>query len=97
MPQDVKPVGAVRFTAAGQEHTEPCRIIGVIWVGTTTAGDTVRIQGRGGSQNAVFWPAQTDSTNTFLGAIWGAPGLHAPDGFRAATLSAGEVFIYLSE
>lgn len=97
MPQDEKRVGPVRFTAAGQEWTEACRIIGVLWSGTTTAGDTVEIRGRGESATAILWPARTDTTNTYLGAIWGPPGIHAPDGFRAAILASGEVFVYLAE
>ena len=97
MPQYEKRVGTVRFTAVGKEWPESCRIIGILWVGSTTAGDIVEIRGREGNVNAILWPARTDTTNTFLGAIWGTPGIHAPDGFRAAVLTSGEVFIYLAE
>jgi len=92
-----KPPGAIELTATGQEYTGSCRIIGCLWVGSTTSGDVVLIKGRGASQNRVLWPAQTDVSNTYLGAIWGPPGIHAPDGFRAEVLSAGTVYVYLAE
>lgn len=97
MPQDEKRVGPIRLTAIDQEFTEPCRIIGVLWSGSTTAGDTVEIRGRLNSATKILWPARTDTTNTYLGAIWGPPGIHAPDGFRSAVLTSGEVFVYLAE
>jgi hypothetical protein len=92
-----KPPGAIELTAAGQEYVSSCRIIGVLWKGSSTAGDEVMIKGRGENQNRVFWPARTDTTNTYLGAIWGPPGLHAPDGFRAEVLMSGTVYVYLAE
>jgi len=97
MPQDKKRVGPIRLVAAGDEFAESCRIIGCLWVGSTTAGDTVEIRGREESATAILWSARTDTTNTFLGAIWGTPGIHAPDGFRAAVVASGEVFVYLAE
>ena len=92
-----KPPGAIALTATGQEYATACRIIGCLWVGSTTAGDVALLKGRGTSQHAVLWPAQTDVSNTYLGAIWGPPGVHAPDGFRAERLDSGTVYVYLAE
>ena len=92
-----KPPGAILFTAAGQHYDASCRIIGCLWVGSTTSGDRAMIRGQGKSQNATFWPAQTDVSNTYLGAIWGPPGIQAPDGFRAERLDSGTLYVYISE
>ena len=93
----VKSAGAIVLDAVSEEYIHPCRIIGIIWEGTTTSGDRVLIRGRGGSATAVLWATRTDTTETYIGAIWGAPGVNAPDGFRAEALTAGTVYVYLSE
>ena len=92
-----KDPGAIQLTATAQEYPNPCRIIGIIWVGSTTSGDSVLIKSRGTTQNRVFWHGQTDVGNTYLGGIWGIPGLHAPEGFRAERLDSGTVYVYLAE
>ena len=92
-----KPIGAIIFTAAGQEWDQPCRIIGILWEGTTTAGDRAELKGRGPSNTAMFWPGKTDTTSTYMGMNWGRPGLHAPDGFRVGRLDSGTLYVYLSE
>lgn len=93
----MKPAGAIVLDAPYEEYTQPCRIIGIIWEGPTTAGDRVMIRGRENSSTAVIWAARTDSANTYLGAIWGPPGINAPDGFWVEVLSAGTVYVYLPE
>ena len=92
-----KPPGAIVLAATGAEYTLPCRIVGILWVGATTTGDSVLIKGRGGSQNATLWPAQTDVSNTYLGFSWNPPGLHCPDGFRAEVMMSGAVYVYIAE
>lgn len=85
------------LAVTGAEYTMPCRIMGILWVGPTTSGDSVLIKGRLGSKNSVLWPAQTDVSNTYLGFSWNQPGLHAPDGFKAELIAAGTVYVYLAE
>lgn len=92
-----KAPGAIVLSAAGDHYDTSCRIIGCLWVGSTTSGDVVRIMGQGLSQMRVLWPAQTDVSNTYLGAIWGPPGIHAPEGFRAERIDGGTVYVYLAE
>lgn len=92
-----KPPGAIELTATGDAYVQACRIIGIIWVGSTTSGDVVLIKSRGATQQRVFWRGQTDVSNTYLGGIWGMPGLHAPDGFRADRIDSGTVYVYLAE
>lgn len=92
-----KPPGAIELKATGDAYTGACRIIGILWVGSTTSGDLVLIKGRGTNLNRVFWHGQTDVSNTYLGGIWGMPGLHAPDGFRADRIDSGTVYVYLAE
>lgn len=93
---DAEP-GALTFTAVNQEYTKPCRIIGCLWVGSTVSGDVATIKGRLGSHNKTMWEAQTDSGNTYLGAIWGPPGIHAPDGFKVDQLMGGKLHVYISQ
>lgn len=89
--------GSIEITTQGAEFTEPCRIVGILWVGATVSGDAVLVKGRGDSQNRTMWRAQTDVGNTYLGAIWGPPGIHAPQGFKVTTLPSGTLLIYLSQ
>ncbi len=90
-----KPIGAIIMTAAGQEYDQPCRIMAVLWEGTTTLGDRVELKGRNESKNALFWPGKTDTTSTYMGMTWERPGLHAPDGFKADRLDSGTVYVYV--
>ena len=92
-----KAPGAIVLSATGSEYTAPCRIVGIVWVGPTTSGDSVLIKGRLGSEKATFWSGQTDVSNTYLGFSWNPPGLHAPDGFKAEAMSSGTVYVYLAE
>ena len=92
-----KPIGAIVFTAAGQEWDQPCRIVGVLWEGTTTAGDRAELKGRGASNTAIFWPGKTDTTSTYMGMTWERPGQHAPHGFRVDRLDAGILYVYVGE
>ena len=92
-----KPPGAIELAATGDAYEGSCRIIGILWVGSTTSGDSVLVKGRGTNQQRVLWHGQTDVSNTYLGGIWGWPGLHAPDGFRAERIDSGTVYVYLAE
>ena len=87
----------IRLTAAGQSYPQSCRVVGIIWTGVTTIGDQVVLKGNGDSQLKVIWDAMTDTTSTYLGAMFGRPGLHVPDGFRADVLMSGQLYIYLAE
>jgi hypothetical protein len=89
--------GAEEFTATGQEYTGACRIVGILWIGSTVSGDAALVKGRGDSANRVMWAAQTDVGNTYLGAIWGPPGIHAPHGFKISALPGGRLLVYLSQ
>ena len=90
-------VGPIVLTVTGQEFLDPCRIIGCLWVGSTTSGDYAQLNGRRASATHLLWGCQTDVSNTYLGAIWGTPGIHAPDGFKAENLPSGRLFVYISE
>ena len=87
------PVNPIELTN-GQSHTAACRIIAIVWTGTTTAGDTCLVQKRVTLDTA--WRAQTDTTNTYLGLAPTHYGIHCPNGF-SVTVSAGTVLVYLRE
>ena len=90
-------VGAVVLDAVNDFYAGPCRITGILWVGSTTTADAVSVKGRLASQNRELWGAQTDTSNTYLGFSWGLNGLHCPHGFRADALPAGRILVYISE
>ena len=92
-----KPIGAIVLDAVNEEWDQSCRIVGILWEGSTTAGDRAVINGREENQMGTIWVARTDTSNTYLGAIWGPPGIHAPDGFRVEHLDAGTLYVYLAE
>ena len=87
----------ILIPSAGQSYPQSCRIVGIIWTGPTTAADRVVLTGLGASLSKVIWEAMTDTTSTYLGAMFGRPGLHIPDGFRVDILMSGRLYIYLSE
>ena len=87
--------GPVVLTVAGDQYIDPCRILVVIWEGPTSAGDTVALTARG--TGSLLWPGRTDSSNTYLGANFGANGVHCPQGFRLSQISGGRVLVYLLE
>ena len=87
----------ILFTAVGQSYPQSCRVVGIIWTGATTAADRVVVAGVGPSQSKVLWDAMTDTTSTYLGAMFGRPGLHVPDGFRVELLMSGRLYVYLAE
>lgn len=89
-------IGPVVLSVAGDAFVQPAQIAAIVWVGATTAGDTVEIRHRGTPAN-VLWKGRTDSTNTYLGANIGPNGIHCPNGFAIEQISAGEVLVYLKE
>lgn len=78
----------------GQSYTENCRLMSIVWVGTTTAGDTCVVQKL--VTNDTAWKGQADTTNTYQGIALPPAGLHCPNGF-SVTCSAGTVLAYLRE
>lgn len=83
------------MTVAGDTFIDPARIASILWVGVTTAGDTVMLRDR--NSTLVLWECITDSTSTYLGISFGAHGLPAPTGFRLDQISAGRIYVYLRE
>lgn len=89
-----KNTGPIRMTAAGDVYTDPARIFKIIWVGTTTGADIAQITDP--ENDAILWRAQTHVTNTYIPESFDR-GLHAPNGFKLHSISAGVVYVYLNE
>lgn len=83
------------MSVAGDQFIESARILAVIWEGSTTSGDTVKLTARG--TGSIIWPGRTDTTQTYEGANFGPEGIHCPNGFRLSQISAGTVYVYLRE
>ena len=90
----LKNTGPVRMTAVGDVYTDTARIQKIIWVGTTTAADVAQL--RDPINDAILWSAQTHVTNTYLSESFNR-GLHAPNGFKLYSISAGVVYVYFNE
>ena len=84
------------MATVGDAYVQGAQIAAIVWVGATTAGDTVVVRHRGDPSN-VLWKGRTDTTNTYQGANIGPNGIHAPNGFYLQQISAGEVLVYLKE
>ncbi len=92
------PLNPIEFTAPGQSHNHACRVIAIVWTGTTTAADTCLITKNNPPDNDTVWRAQTDTTNTYLGLAPTKYGIHCPAGFTVDTMTAGtHVLVYLAE
>lgn len=90
------PVNPVELTAEGQRYESPCRIIAVVWVGTTTAGDVAEIRHQ--SPVRTIWKGQATDTNSYMGINLGPFGMHAPSGFSCFSITAGtKILVYLAE
>jgi len=88
-------IGPVVMSVSGDQFVEGARILAILWEGATTSGDTVLLSDR--VTGAVLWSGRTDSTQTYLGVNFGESGLHCPNGFKLAQISAGRVLVYLRE
>ena len=89
-------IGPVVMTTVGDAYVQGAQIAAIVWVGATTAGDTVVLRHRG-NPNSLLWEGRTDTTNTYLGANIGPNGIHAPNGFTLQQISAGRLLVYLKE
>ena len=88
-------VGPVMLQTAGDAFVQPAKIVVLLWVGSTVAGDQVILRHRQG--NELLWKAQTDSTNTYLGATMAPYGVSAPNGFYLERIDRGQLLVYLGE
>ena len=68
------------------------RILGVIWTGATTSGDTVQLNG------GDFWEGRTVVAETYQGVVWSPYGIAVPEGgLRLTQISNGRVLVYIAE
>jgi hypothetical protein len=88
-------IGPVVLGTEGDEYIETARILAFVWEGATSAGDIARVVCRG--TGSLLWKGRCDGTQTYIGLNTGPSGIHAPFGFRAATLPAGSILVYLRE
>jgi hypothetical protein len=84
----------VIFTQDNDAVTHPCRIVGVIWFGATTATDTVDIVSR--VSGDLKWQGYATGTQTY--AVCTALNVPCPEGIKAASWVAGTTaLVYLGE
>lgn len=84
----------VVLQTVGDVFSPPCRIMAIVWTGTTTSGDTVQLRDK--LTGELLWEAFTDTTKTYLGINLSDLNVHT-NGFRAAAISAGKVIVYLAQ
>ena len=88
-------IGPVVLVNPGDQFTDACRIIAIVWTGTTTSGDTVVLRHRVG--NEMLWEGITNTTKTYLGINLGPNGEHCPNGFYLASIAAGTLKVYINQ
>ena len=84
----------VLLDSVGDEFTENCRIMAIIWYGTTTSGDDAEIKDR--VTGEILWAAKTDTTATYLGISFSDINLGCA-GFMASVLDAGTILVYIAQ
>jgi hypothetical protein len=87
--------GPVLMDTLNDVYTGNCRILAIVWEGATTAGNRVEL--RDPITNLLFWAGRAVDVHTYAGVNLGPSGIHAPNGFQATTLAAGQVLVYLRE
>lgn len=84
----------VVLEAEGDSYTPSCRIMVVIWVGTTVSGDRVILNDY--KSGKVLWEGATDTTTTYLGANFSEFNVPA-EGFIVSRLDGGRLLVYLAQ
>lgn len=84
--------GPVVMSVTGDSFVEPASIVGVLWEGATTAGDTCEIRER--LSNHLLFKGRATGTQTWEGVVLRQS---APTGFKLSQISAGQVLVYLAE
>ena len=96
------PVGdnPIVFTALNDRYRFGCRILAIIWEGSTSQGDTARVAklNADGTVGKLLWPGRTNLTNTYQGLNCGPKGLHAPFGLQCTGITSGtQLCVYRME
>ena len=89
------PDAPVLLNTLDAEYVIPSRILTVVWEGSTSAGNRVELTDPTDSSKVLWQCRAGTETHTYLGINLGEKGQHAPNGFKATTLDAGEVLVYL--
>ena len=79
-----------KFTSAGTAPRSG-RLLAIVWVGTTTAGQSCSIQ----VDDEDFWQGLTDTTQTYLGISFGT-GVPATK-ISCQSISAGTCYVYFGD
>jgi hypothetical protein len=88
--------GPIVLSTVGATYTPACRLLGILWEGSTTAGDRVEI--RCPQTNALLCALRTADSNSCLGITFPAKGIAAPFGFKLTTAPASQTIqVYLME
>lgn len=95
MPNITRQAGPAILSQAGDSFVDTCRIIAVVWEGTTVSGNTAILRLRGTDE--LCWSGRTDTTETYQGINFGPYGIPATDGFYLSQISAGRVLVYIAE
>ena len=88
-------IGPAVLVNPGDQFTDACRIIAIVWTGTTVSGDTVVLRHR--VTNELLWEGMTNTTKTYLGINLGPNGEHCPNGFYLASIAAGTLKVYINQ
>lgn len=84
----------VMLDTAGDQVTPTVDLIGIIWTGATSAGDTCVLKQINGDP---LWEGRADGSHTYLGVRFPDTGIRIKKGIELLSISAGKVFLYFRE
>lgn len=82
------------FSNSGDEVTGRQTLIGIVWTGATTAGDTCIVKERLAGR---VWEGRATGTNTYIGISYPDDGIVSEGGFEVESIDSGTVYLYLRE
>ena len=82
------------LTTAGQRVNRIVDITAIIWVGATTAADSVVLKEIGGDR---IWEGRATGDNTYQGIRFDPDGLHVNAGIEVESISSARLYVYFRE
>lgn len=83
----------VELSEAGAQYLERAEIVAIVWVGASSAGDSIILKEVGGGR---LWEGKASSTFTYQGIQFPeSDPLLAPGGVEFESYSSGTVYLYL--
>ena len=81
----------VKADTIGQFIPGPVKLVGVVWTGPSSMGDTCIIKERNGEE---LWAAESSGNRRYFSYHWSNGGIYIKEGVEVQALDVGKVFLY---